>query len=64
MSSLTEIVRALTIFEEYGADSVEAEHDEIFVTTDRPVPMEKVRVLDTLGWYPIDDYHTWFHKYV
>lgn len=55
MNSLDNIVAGLAVFKRYGATSVEAEHDQIYVTTDsEPDDLDKL-FLEDWGWELVED---------
>lgn len=64
MAQITDVMEGLRIARQYGATSIEAEHDEIFVTLKEAMPESYVRTMGTLGWVQVDEDELWYRRYV
>lgn len=65
MSQITDVMEGLRIAREHGADTVEVEHDEIYVTAETPLDESAVRTMAVLGFDPVEEGdYLWFRRYV
>lgn len=58
------LIESLTVFARFGATGIEAEHDEVFVTTIEPLDDIAHRFVLDAGWSEQDGDRRWYHLYV